>query len=456
MITPLQSSVGLASTALMQSMIEQAEKSRLEDEKKIDKENKQEDILKARLSASKSHAALNDKVNAHYFGALKSDDNPMAELISRFLNILRVERDEDEIDTDFGIRLEDTLKLVTMIGKDEANLPETSPIPGGSREITLARFRVSLDDLSATLDGSAEHPSANAQMVARFVTRYGVTQNEGESDREYSKRIGNRMADVRKSMPASIADLETKTGLRELGLTAAQVVEAIKNPSGDQAKVVQEVLDDDARADGISTDDTQIALQRLEDVANPKTIEELKLERTRKTDPTRVENDETRKEREEDIHKLEAGEKLEDVKKAQEAISKVNDALLDAPSSSPDGTGTPAGEGVPATEAIASADLLLTLAAGAETEKIAEKVESASADAGAARIETGVGKTDATEEAEDEADMGVLLARSGPGDAGTPVNDDATADGIVPVSVDENGIYEILKRQAEQARSEAA
>ncbi len=447
MITPLQSSAATITTTLMQSMIDQAEEKRVEDEKKARKETKEDDILKARISASKSHAALNDKVNAHFFGALQSDDDPMAELISRFLNVLGVSRDEGETDTDFGTRVADTLTLVSMIGKREAN----GGIPGQPREVTLARFRVSVDDIDAVLNGTAEQSTEMTKMAARFVTRYGLTQNEGGNDKDYSKRIGEAMADVRKSMPASIEELETKTGLRDLGLTAAQIVDAIKHPYGTQAKIIQEVLDDSARTDGTSVEDTQVAIQRLEDIADPKSIEELKLERTHQPDPTRVENAETRKEREEDIRKLEAGEKLEDVQKVQDTIEKVNDAVRNAPGK----TDVPAADGKPAAEVVTSGDLLLTLAAGAEIAEIEQEAEStatsSSVASGSASIDSEAGTTDASEEAKEEADAAVLLARAGPGDAAAPVGE--AAGGILPVSLDENGIYEILKRQAEAAKA---
>jgi hypothetical protein len=453
MITPLQASAGTVSTTLMQSMIDQADEKRIEDEKKARKDTKEDDILKARISASKSHAALNDKVNAHFFGALKSDDNPMAQLISRFLNVLGVERGKDETDLDFGTRVEDSLTLVQMIGKKEANLPIVSPIPGGAQEITLARFRVSVDDIDAVLNGTAEEATDMAKMAARFVTQYGLTQNEGEEDIVYSKRIGETMASARKSMPASIEELETKTGLRDLGITAAQMVDAIKRPSGTQAKIIQEVLDDDARSNGTSAQDAQIAIQRLEDIADPKSIEELKLARTQQPDPTRVETAETRQEREEDIRKLEAGEKLEDVKDVQETIEKVNDALLNAPGN----TGTPAVDGKPVADVVTSGDLLLTLAAGAEMAEIQDEAESAAAsNSSAGKADAAgpeAGSTETSDEAKDEAEAAVTLARAGPGDAGTPGGEDGQASGILPVSLDENGIYEILKRQAEATRA---
>lgn len=453
MITPLQSSAGTITTTLMQSMIDQAEEKRAEDEKKARKETKEDDILKVRISASKSHAALNDKVNAHFFGALKSDDSPVVELISRFLNILGVTRDDGESDMDFGTRVGDALTLVSMIGKKEANLPVSSLIPGQAQEITLARFRVSVDDVDAVLNGTAEEPAEMTKMAARFATRYGLTQNEGEDDKLYSKRIGETMASVRKSMPADIAELETKSGLRALGLTAAQLVDAIKNPTGKQAQIIQEALDDAARDTGTSTEDNQIAIQRLEDIANPKSIEELKLERTQQPDPTRVENAETRKEREEDIRKLEAGEKLEDVQEVQETIEQVNDAIRDTAGN----TDTPAGEGQPVAEAVTSGDLLLTLAAGAEIAEIEEQAESTAASSSTAgridAIDTEAGTTDTSKEAKEEADAAVLLARAGPGDAAAPIGEDAEASGILPVSLDENGIYDILKRQAEGTRA---
>ena len=129
-----------------------------------------------------------------------------------------------------------------MIGKKEANLPIVSPIPGGAQEITLARFRVSVDDIDAVLNGTAEEATDMAKMAARFVTQYGLTQNEGEEDIVYSKRIGETMASARKSMPASIEELETKTGLRDLGITAAQMVDAISAPLEPRRKIIQKSL----------------------------------------------------------------------------------------------------------------------------------------------------------------------------------------------------------------------
>lgn len=453
MITPLESSIGTASTTLMQSMIDRAEEQRLEEEKKARKDTKEDDILKVRAAASKSHAALNDKVNAHFFGALKADDNPMAELMSRFLNILDVKRDDGESDADFSTRVADSLTLVEMIGKDEANLPLTSSIPGGEQKITLARFRVTVKDIDAALDGSDENPTEMTKMAARFVTRYGLTQDDGERDGDYSKRIGETMASVRKSMPESIADLEKKAGLDALGMTADQMVEAIRNPSGLAAQAIQETLDDKVRDEGISSDDQQIALQRMEDIADPKSIEELKLERVEQPDPTRVENAETRKEREEDMRKLEAVKKLDDVEDVQETVKAVNDALLDNPT--PD-AGDPSKAGTPVLASVDSGDLLVTLAAGAEAAQVAENVEkavSSSAAVGVETIDPEAGKTDAANEAADEKAMDILVARSGPGYAAAPVGDALTESGILPVKIDENGIYAILKRQTEEARA---
>ncbi|URK86511.1 hypothetical protein LP421_18885 [Rhizobium sp. RCAM05350] len=138
---PLQASAGFVTTTLMQSMIDQAEERRVEDEKKARKETKEDDILKAHLSASKSHAALNDKVNAHFFGALKSDDNPMAELISRFLNVLGVTRDEGESDADFATRvrgyadagLDDRQEGSQLVCPRASSRGYTGPVPGFRR-----------------------------------------------------------------------------------------------------------------------------------------------------------------------------------------------------------------------------------------------------------------------------------------------------------------------------------
>ena len=59
----------------------------------------------------------------------------MAQLISRFLNVLGVERGKDETDLDFGTRVEDSLTLVQMIGKKEARSSHRfAPFPAAHRK----------------------------------------------------------------------------------------------------------------------------------------------------------------------------------------------------------------------------------------------------------------------------------------------------------------------------------
>lgn len=197
-------------------------------------------------------------------------------------------------------------------------------------------------------------------------------------------------------------------------------------------------------------------LQRMEEVADPKTVEELELERTDHSDPTKVEDADTKKEREEKIKALQASGKLDDVKKAREAIAEMNEALDKLPDQAGDASGTP-GSGSAGADV---GDLLLALAAGAEAAQCELETEETTTagtqnvvDAAEEAVDDAAGKSDDTLQAEAEADQMLMTARAGPGDPGTRGSEEAAAT-ILPVSLDEDGIYQILKRKAEQAAAQ--
>ncbi|MGQ3296011.1 MAG: hypothetical protein ACT6U0_27900, partial [Shinella sp.] len=207
-------------------------------------------------------------------------------------------------------------------------------------------------------------------------------------------------------------------------LEASDLVAAIRNPYGTEAERVKEALAEKAHDEKALTPEMQKVLARLEDAANPKSIEELKLDRTRR-DPTRVEDAETRKEREDTIRKLEAGKKLEDVQELQDAVGEAHEDASAGKTKDKKATDPSA----------AALDTIQLLAAGAEATEITDKApaktdntlfknkEAAAETTGEAVRNLDAASTRELEERE-EAKKEVFALR-----------------------VDDNGIYDLITRQ---------
>jgi hypothetical protein len=424
-LPPTQQASATLVTSMVQSIVDDIEKRRIEEDEKL-KGKKEDKVVKAQVRSDDVARVANDKINAHFFGALKRDENPMATLIARFTGAMGLAQNTDETNGDFATRLEDALMFTRMIDKDaiSAITPE---------KVTLARFKVSASEIADINNGAAENPSAMALTLARFAKQNGLEQGSDESDTQFSERLGDSLVAYRKTLVTSVPALENKSGLTELGISAQDVIDAIRNPYGPKADAIQSLLDDKATEEKTLTADVSKVLQRLEDVANPKTIEELKADRLEK-DPTKVEDAETRKEREETIHALEAGEKLEDVQELHEAIQKGNEAAV----KNGDGEDPVVGEKAVAIEAIQ------VLAAGAEVAQVQAETQ-ANVDSTASASSQGAESTDDVREPPSDEEQAVMLARAGQAEA--QQRDEDAAKDILSVTIDENGIYELLARK---------
>jgi hypothetical protein len=243
------------------------------------------------------------------------------------------------------------------------------------------------------------------------------------------------LTSARAGLPSSVAEVEAKSGLQDLGITAQEMIEALKHPYGNAAQKIKTALDDRATEEKFLSADVGKVLQRLKEAADPKTLEELKEDRLEK-DPTKIEDAETRKEREESIRALEAGEKLEDVEDLHEALRKGHEAILKGE------TGKPGlDESVQSADAIAI-QTIQVLAAGAEIAETQASIESINATTSAQD------DTDAAEvarEAPSDKDQAIMLARAGQAD--DEQREEDAQQGILAVTVDENGIYELLAKE---------
>ncbi|OLP59137.1 hypothetical protein BJF93_04270 [Xaviernesmea oryzae] len=440
MITPLQSSAATVSKTLLQSILDSSQQRQAEKEARNKSSSTQDEMLKARIAASKSHAALNDKINAHFFGSQAHEESPLEKLAGRFISALGMKRQDGELDTDYGQRIKDGLYFMDRIGLDEALRAVKQ---GPSQELTLKRFGVKAADIRAVQEGTSEKPSEAALTITRFLTLNDIKQDSDEDDMSFSERVGYELGKARATLGKSVADVEKVSGLRALGVSAGEMAEAIQSPYGDTAKMIAKKLEDQTRDQKSDTREMQRAVQRLDDVANPKTKAELLLERDEPKDPTKLEDEKTRAEREDDIRAREAGEKLKDVQKVQDAVADINKEA--AKTDRQEGENAPADEAVGPADAAEGADLLLTLAAGVENAKSADKTTATDS----TRAETS-GPEDQKSQDELEEEQLTLVALAGnqgsiTGPAVAPPPEGK--DDILVVAVDEIGIYDLLKHK---------
>ena len=261
------------------------------------------------------------------------------------------------------------------------------------------------------------------QLTERLAARLGIDLGEERSN--FS--LGRAVEEAVKTLDSTqITKLEKDLGLDKAGISLATVIAAIKNPYGDDNVRLMEGLTKAANG-GKADFDTARVLQRLADVANPKTLEELKLG-PQGYDPTRVEDTATRAERREDIAALEASQKLDDVQKMQDAVEEGNRK-----------TSEPAAAGKTPSDNIET-DIIAVLAA------VAEQVQDGASDTGETPpITDGTEATDTTSEVTTD-DITEVNAQ-----AIEDLASDSLAAGqaaLLPISINDIGLYELLKKTA--------
>ncbi|CAN7576429.1 hypothetical protein [Neorhizobium sp. LjRoot104] len=264
------------------------------------------------------------------------------------------------------------------------------------------------------------------ELVDRLAAKLGIDTDEARS----SYKLGKALEDALKEMmPDEIGKLAEDLGLDDIGISMDTLLAAIKNPYGDDNQRLMDGLNRKANGGKLDTEVERV-VQRLEDVADPKSLEELKLG-PQGYDPTRVEDAETRAERQADIKAAEAGKKLEDVQKIQEVIEKKNDKA----------SAEPAADG--ASDAASADDTALLALFAAAAEQVAssdtgdlEPEGSSTSDESSASDAVLAGTEAPTSEMAAKA-IEELAARN---------SDESDAD-IAPVRVDEIGIYELLKKK---------
>lgn len=409
MLTPLQSAQSTAAVSAMQSIVETLEDRRREEAEKADGRKNDDTREQAHLQSDDTARQANARINEHFFGSNSRGADTLAKLISRFSDTLGIAQQESENTRAFAQRLADRLTLV-----DAVRLPGK----GITLSISLRSLGTTLSAVKSAMSGPSDDAAAN--LVARLALTSGVLPGENEADADFELRLSTMLTRQRGELPTDVATLEDKSGLSDLGLKAVDLIAAIRNPYGAEAERVKEALAEKASEEKALTPEMRKILARLEDTANPKTIEELKLERTRR-DPTRIEDAQTRGEREETIRDLEAGEKLEDIKALQDAVGRARD---DATKDRTDGK-----------KPVDALDTIQLLAAGAEA---TEASEMAAAKSGENQSANKDAPAETSGEALHNLDAASIREQQ--------EREEAKKD-IFALRVDDNGIYDLITRQ---------
>ena len=424
MLLPTEQAASTYLTDFMRGFVRDIEERQQEERKKAEgkREDKQQEALKAQIRPDESAAAANAKINAHFFGALKRDENPMATLISNFADALGLAQGSDESAGDFADRLATAVAFTRLVSREYAD--------GQAIPVTLKTFGASADSVKSIMKGeTSDKDDPKARLAARVGLDAGVDPESGD----FSGQMEKALTDARGKLPKTVEEVEEKSGLRKLGLTAEELIEAIRRPWGDTARKVQAALDAQASDERTLTKDVAKVIQRLEDIADPKTSSELKAERSR-DDPTRVEDAETRAEREKDIQVRESQEKVEDVKKRQDAIGEQIR-----------GDGDPAknGEGAPGSGGIEATEVIQVLAAGAEASQTAAGAKSATATEPESPVDDG----DPTVMSREEQ---IYLVENHSPEAAAEAQQQARND-ILQVNVDDIGLYRLIGKDKKSA-----
>ncbi|MBT9371560.1 hypothetical protein [Rhizobium sp. CSW-27] len=308
--------------------------------------------------------------------------------------------------------------------------PVTEARIAASEEARQARDRISGALFSAT---RVDLNELKAQLYQKLGESVGVEQTDDMSSYAYGRAIETALAEL---SPQATIDLKAELGLDELGLSLSTVIEAIKNPYADAAVTLETALEKQHGNGSMTQSETAKVLQRLEDVADPKTLAELKLG-DQGYDPTRVADEETDTERLEDIAAREASAKLDDVQEMHRALAERNAAAA--------ATGSLAAQaGTTDDAADAPEDLLVIFAAALEsagtdaasTDETAQSVAS-SADAGqeadlaGSQQEAPLSEAARAEQAAEQAEAEMGLSEP--------------LDGLIGLSLDELGLYRLLK-----------
>jgi hypothetical protein len=421
MLPALQTGSGIIASDLMRSMLEEAEERRQERENEL-KGLKKDDAAEEKITHDPVTAAANQKINAYFFGNLKQEGNQMAALIGRVASALGITQGVDESGFSFARRLQDAVSFMEMVPKSNSS--------GEATVVSASSLNLDVSTIISVMDGTAQEkglkPDAATQLIARLATQGNLATDDPDA---FNEQLAGYLTAMRAGLPENTRQLEETTGLKAMGVSINELISAVASPYGEAAQKIKGILDEQSKLDQGMTLEMRKVIQRLEDVADPKSLEELKQEKT-KRDPTEVNDTEVQLEREADIEQRQHAQKLDDVIDMHEAVREG----LEQAKNGKDGDDTGNAE------AAAAAQMIQLLSAALSVEKTTTADNDSEADAAEEEPSGSSDNNDAEKTGLDEqaADYADTL----------DAVQDGKSDAPFWVSVDDNGLYELLKRNA--------
>jgi hypothetical protein len=308
-----------------------------------------------------------------------------------------------------------------------------------SEEAKRAKDKIATALFSAN---NADPNEVKIKLIDRLADKLGIDTDEARSN--YT--LGKALEDALKGLGSNgTSELEKDLGLDEMGVSAATLLKAIQNPYGDDNQRLMDGINRKINGGKLDTEVERV-VQRLENVADPKTLAELKAG-PQGYDPTRIEDAETKAERQDDITAAEAGEKLKDVQKVQDVVEKKNDVAT----GKVDGAASTSGADAADAKSAEAAEMITLFAAAAEQAGHASDTDTTAKAAGQAQNADAGASTDG----DASSAVTALKAEASKSEAGEKAATDMLADDAVdaskadiqPVRVDEIGLYELLKKK---------
>jgi hypothetical protein len=330
--------------------------------------------------------------------------------------------------TDRSAGLAATNLMQSMVDRAEERRVEEEEKAKGKKEDPVLKARMSMDQTRARAKEKIEtylfdvsHVSVNElklDLMERLGEALGLKQEDGESGFSWGRKLETILSTMDY---AGKRALEKEIGLDELEISIDTLISAVKNPYADDSERLKAALE--LKAGGGS--DTHVSqsrvLQRLEGIADPKSIEELKLEPAL-NDPTRVEDDQVRQERAEEISDKMAMEKLDDIQELQDVTKETRNA-----------------DGPDADAAAAALDTLSVLAGIADARETAD----AGSDSDAEALEAVRDPADLSDDPRTQAKSALIEAGIEPTEE-LPEPGDLLEQQPLQIHVDEIGLYSLL------------
>lgn len=284
-------------TALMQSALSDVEKQREAEEARLaQKRGLAAPVIQPDANAAKAKS----KIISGLFGPDRIDADPLVKLVAHAARVMGIELKEGEPSYALAAKMTNAVQFIELVDRPAMIL----------RNYKLTLESIDLD-LKMVMEAQAKGGTDNglAGVIARIAADGGVTRNALESDGDYLKRLEAFLTEKRKALPDTLLELEKMTGLWDLGVTIHNLIEATRNPYGEDAKRIRSALDDariEPLADTITNED---GTESLEFQPDRKAIEE---KRTL-DDAPRLSNNEVDTERAKELSKREALSNLETI-----------------------------------------------------------------------------------------------------------------------------------------------